>query len=284
MNLVVIPPTQFAIVDMSPVCADHQSFDINFSSEGEPAIAYCVRYDERAHAQKFKDVEWTGIHPNERTLTLLMPELEDVMHYTVPGDYSATIYFDNGYCLDSNLLAVPFDFQVRYPSWLMEQHWNDAIGLLVDSLNGGYHFYAFQWYKNDVLMPGETKPYLYCPQYLESDALYSVALSRANDSLTYFTCYLTPNLSQQQIVTPSLPYISVVPTHVVVENPVVNILCVNSGTYEIFDPYGSKIRSGVYHPGDHNAQEVQLPAVPGVYIFHLHDSSYLERTVKVLVK
>jgi len=155
---------------------------------------------------------------------------------------------------------------------------------LVDSLNGGYHFYAFQWYKNDVLMPGETRPYLYCPQYLEQDALYSVALSRASDSLTYFTCYLSPDLSQQQTLTPSLPYISVVPTHVVVENPVVNILCVNSGTYEIFDPYGAKITSGVYHPGEHNAQEVLLPAVPGVYIFHLHDSSYLERTVKVLVK
>ena len=35
----------------------------------------------------------------------------------------------------------------------MEQHWNDAIGLLVDSLNGGYHFYAFQWYKNEVAIP-----------------------------------------------------------------------------------------------------------------------------------
>ena len=40
----------------------------------------------------------------------------------------------------------------------MEQTWNDATGLLVDSLNGGYHFYALQWYKNDILMTGETKP------------------------------------------------------------------------------------------------------------------------------
>ena len=284
MDLLVIPPTQFALVDAPLVCADNKTYDVNFSSQGEPAIAYCVRYDDRAHAQSFADVDWTPIDTKERTLTLPMPVVEDPLRYTVPGDYSAVIYFDNGYCLDSNLLALPFDFQVRYPSWLMEQHWNDAIGLLVDSLNGGYHFYAFQWYKNDVLMPGETRPYLYCPQYLEQDALYSVALSRASDSLTYLTCYLTPDLSQQQTLTPSLPYISVVPTHVVVENPIVNILCVNSGTYEIFDPYGAKITSGVYHPGEHNAQEVLLPAVPGVYIFHLHDSSYLERTVKVLVK
>lgn len=284
MNLLVIPPTEFTVVDIPAICADDKIFDVHFASVGEPAIAYCVRFDERAHLQNFTDVNWTAIRTTDRTLTLPMPAIPDPMHYTVPGDYSATIYFDNGYCLDSNLLVMPFDFQVRYPSWLMEQHWNDAIGLLVDSLNGGYHFYAFQWYKNDVLMPGETKPYFYCPQYLESDALYSVALSRSSDSLTYFTCYLSPDLSQQQTLTPSLPYISVVPTHVVVENPVVNILCVNSGTYEIFDPYGAKLTSGVYHPGAHNAQEVQLPAVPGVYIFHLHDSSFLERTVKVLVK
>ena len=284
MNLLVIPPTQFAVVDIPAVCADDKTFDVHFSSEGEPAIAYCVRYNEWAHQHNFKDVDWTAISTDDRTLTLPMPETEDKMHYTLPSEYSATVWFDNGYCLDSNLLVMPFDFQVRYPAWLLEQHWNDAIGLLVDSLNGGYHFYAFQWYKNDVLMPGETKPYLYCPQYLEADALYSVALSRDLDSLTYFTCYLAPDLSQQQMLTPSLPYVSVVPTHVVVENPIVNILCVNSGTYEIFDPYGAKLTSGVYHPGAHNAQEIQLPPVPGVYIFHLHDSSLIERTVKVLVK
>ena len=284
MNLLVIPPTQFSVVDLSAICADDKTFDVHFASQGEPAIAYCVRYNDWAHQHNFKDVDWTAISTNDRTLTLPMPVVEDKMHYTLPSDYSATVWFDNGYCLDSNLLAMPFDFQVRYPSWLLEQHWNDAIGLLVDSLNGGYHFYAFQWYKDDVLMPGETKPYLYCPQYLESDALYSVALTRDLDSLTYFTCYLSPNLSQQQTLTPSLPYVSVVPTHVVVENPIVNILCVNNGTYEIFDPYGAKLTSGAYYPGAHNAHEVKLPAVPGVYIFHLHDSSFIERTVKVLVK
>lgn len=284
MDLLVIPPTKFAVVDIPAVCADATTFDVHYSSDGEPAIAYCVRYNDWARQQNFVDVEWTAVSREERTLTLPMPVHEDKMHYTLPSDYEATIYFDNGYCLDSNLLVLPLKFQVRYPSWLMEQHWNDAIGLLVDSLNGGYHFYAFQWYKNDVLMPGETKPYLYCPQYLKEDALYSVALSRASDSLTYFTCYLKPDLSQQQTLSPSLPYISVVPTHVVVENPVVNILCVNSGTFEIYDPYGAKLTSGVYHPGAHNAHEIQLPAVPGVYIFHLHDESSLERTVKVLVQ
>ena len=283
MNLLVIPPTRFSLADNPVVCADDKTFDIHFASVGEPAIAYCVRYNDWAHQHNFSDVDWTAIHPDDRMLTLPMPEHEDKWHYTVPSDYSAIVYFDNGYCLDSNLLALPVNFQVRYPSWLMEQHWNDAIGLLVDSLNGGYHFYAFQWYKNDVRMPGETKPYLYCPQYLEKDALYSVALTRSMDSLTYFTCYLSPDLSQQQILNPSLPYISVVPTSVVVENPVVNILCVNSGTYEIYDPYGAKLTGGSYYPGAHNAYEIRLPAVPGVYVFHLHDSSSLERTVKVLV-
>ncbi|MCR4665247.1 MAG: IgGFc-binding protein, partial [Paludibacteraceae bacterium] len=61
MNLEVIPPTKFAVVDQPVVCADALTFDINFASDGMPAIAYCVLYDEHAHEQNFVDVEWTAI-------------------------------------------------------------------------------------------------------------------------------------------------------------------------------------------------------------------------------
>ena len=166
----------------------------------------------------------------------------------------------------------------------MEQHWDDVIGLLTDSLNGSYSFIAFQWYKNDEPMIGETKPYLYCPQYLEEGAGYSVALTRADDSLTFMTCPIVPDLTRPQELTPSQPYVAVVPTLVVKENPVVNILCVNSGTYRIYDAFGILYDSGTFVPGVHNAYEVRLPGTAGVYLFRLSESSGLERTVKVLVE
>ncbi len=282
--LYVIPPTRYAWESIPAICADDQAFDLSFTASGAEPLAYSVVYDEAARAHRFEDIPWTALTTNQRIITIPLPTPESATDYPTPYNYTATVYFDNGFCLDTALMALPLPFQVRYPSWIMEQHWNDAIGLLVDSLNGGYHFVAFQWYKNDVLMPGETKPYLYCPQYLESDAVYSVALTRQSDMQTHMTCYLTPDLSQQQSLTPQQPYIAVVPTLVVRENPVVNILCVNSGNYELYDAFGVLITSGVYHPGTHNAYQITLPANPGVYIFHLHDAAMLERTVKIIVQ
>lgn len=280
----LVPPTQFRIDEMPVLCGDESSFDVTFTVSGIEPVAFTLRYGEKALEQRFTDLEWTDLANGQRTITLSLPLPESDTDYPEPNDYKATLYFDNGYCLDSTLLALPLSFRLLYPSWLLEQHWDDAIGLLTDSLNGGYRFVGFQWYKDNVLLPGETKPYLYCPQYLDAGAAYSVALTRQTDSLTFMTCPIVPDLSRPQSLTPTQPYISVVPTLVVRENPVVNILCVNSGQYEIYDAYGVQLSTGYYFPGAHNAFEVTLPAASGVYIFHLHDAAMLERTVKVIVQ
>lgn len=64
---------------------------------------------------------------------------------------------------------------VRYPAGVMLQKWNDYIGVLTHDFNGGYNFTAFQWYKNDSLMQGETESFIY--QTLEVGAEYSVLLT-----------------------------------------------------------------------------------------------------------
>ena len=283
LMLATVPVTHLSVQRLPAVCADDRSFDITYSYQGISPVAYRMTFNEEAVEQGFVNTEWLTLRPKETTISVPLPVYDSYRHYARPNNYTATIFFDNGYCLDSTLLAVPIAFSLRYPSWILEQHWNDVIGILTDSLNDGYHFYAFQWYKNDELMPGETKPYLYCPQYLEEDAVYSVALTRSSDSLTFMSCALTPDLSRPQELTPQDPYIAVVPTLVVHENPVVNILCVNPGTYSVYDPFGSLHTSGTFTPGEHNAYEVRLPSTTGVYLFHLYESSGLERTVKVIV-
>ncbi|MBQ4507791.1 MAG: hypothetical protein II970_02720 [Paludibacteraceae bacterium] len=284
MRLATKPVTQFNMGKMPRICSDDAVFDIPYTYKGQTPVAYMVRFDTLAKAQGFADIDWTMLGKGQESLPIPLPASDDRTRYPRPDNYSAMVYFDNGYCLDSTLLSVPVEFTLLYPSWLMEQHWNDVIGLLTDSLNGYYSFSAFQWYKDDEPMIGETKPYLYCPQYLEEGANYSVALTRADDSLTFMTCPIVPDLTRPQELTPSQPYVAVVPTLVVKENPVVNILCVNQGTYRIYDAFGIQYDSGTFVPGIHNAYEVRLPETAGVYMFHLIENSGLERTVKVLVE
>ena len=116
---------------------------------------------------------------------------------------------------DEEKLRVDFNFQVAYPSWLLEQHWMDAIGILNEKYNAGdgndgFIFSAYQWYKNGEELVGQTRPYLYMPHLLEPGAEYSVGLVREGEEERVMTC---PIVAQKRDNTtmPQLPY--VMPNH-----------------------------------------------------------------------
>ena len=276
-------------IAVSYFCLDDGRIGLGFQFQGKHPRGYTITYSDdfiRACAERNLTPDMNFPRPlaqDENDIEILLPELWDSVQYIRPDDYSAAISF-HGVCLDDRLTTTAFRFSLRYPSWLMEQHWNDVIGVLVDSLNGGYHFTDFQWYKDDVRIPGETHPYLYCPQYLEETSEYSVALTRSSDGKTFMTCPMIPSLARPQTLSPQQPYISVVPTLVVRENPVVNILCVNDGEFDVYDSYGRKVDAGHFVPGVHNAYEVHLPSTSGVYVFSLRESSGLSRNIKVIVE
>ena len=288
LHLEEIPPTKVDIA-VSYFCLDDGRIGLGFQFQGKHPRGYTITYSDdfiRACAERNLTPDMNFPRPlaqDENDIEILLPELWDSVQYIRPDDYSAAISF-HGVCLDDRLTTTAFRFSLRYPSWLMEQHWNDVIGVLVDSLNGGYHFTDFQWYKDDVRIPGETHPYLYCPQYLEETSEYSVALTRSSDGKTFMTCPMIPSLARPQTLSPQQPYISVVPTLVVRENPVVNILCVNDGEFDVYDSYGRKVDAGHFVPGVHNAYEVHLPSTSGVYVFSLRESSGLSRNIKVIVE
>ncbi|MBR1631951.1 MAG: T9SS type A sorting domain-containing protein [Paludibacteraceae bacterium] len=92
-----------------------------------------------------------------------------------PGYYSVTISGYNDYC---GVISTQVNFIIRFPSSVLAQKWNDAIGVLNSNYNGGYNFVAFQWYKDGAEILGETYSYL----YLKDDELsmgseYSVMLT-----------------------------------------------------------------------------------------------------------
>ncbi len=286
LYLDVVPITTFKIEPLT-VCADQGAYDLVFTFDEAHGIApreVRIIYDSLAKANGFP-ADTVVMEVSSTTLAMNLP---DVLPYVKPNHYSARIYFDNGTCEDEEKLRVDFSFQVAYPSWLLEQHWMDAIGILNEKYNAGdgndgFIFSAYQWYKNGEELVGQTRPYLYMPHLLEPGAEYSVGLVREGEEERVMTC---PIVAQKRDNTtmPQLPYVSVVPTLVPRANPIVNILCSkHGGTYKLYNPFGSLIQDGRFEPGEHNAYEVKLPAQPGVYIFQLNQDEGEIRSVKVVV-
>lgn len=281
-------------LNVEPVCVDEDgmanTYIIRYTYEGEYApISYSIRYDSIAELLGFESQEDVEI-TDGTMLQLPVPYFESRDQYPRPGYYDAVIAFKNGVCMTDSLMTYPFTMEMRYPSWITPQHWNDAIFIMDSTLNGGYSFSAYQWYRNDSILHGETRPYLYEPQYLHGGAQYSVALTRKDDAVTVRTCPIIPDLSNWYDRSPQQNYVSVVPTAVAKENPIVYILSTTGGIYKLLNTQGQLITQGTYTPDAKNTYPVTLPAINGVYVFHLIDSATtgtggdLSRTVKVIVQ
>ena len=283
VHLEVVPATVFTIEPLT-ACADAGTYDLAFSFDtvkGFAPRAIQIVYDSLAQANGFPD-EPIELAVDGNTVEVSLPGFGE--EYVKPNNYTAKVYFDNGTCVDPELQRVDIRLTINYPSWITEQHWSDAIGILAPTYNGGYSFSAYQWYKDGEKLVGKTDPYLFEPDYLEVGAEYQVLLTREGDTISFFTCPITAT-KRDSSLTPQKPYVSVVPTYVVKDNPVVHILSSqHGGEFKLYSPYGALIESGRFEPGPHNAQEVKLPAMSGVFLFELIQEEGERRTVKVLVK
>ena len=140
------------------------------------------------------------------------PSLRDTMIYTkglsevripypdtiTPGVYQAEIAFYQFCC---GTYTQVRNVEIRYRSSIVEQKWNDVLTLLSPKYNGGFDFTAFQWYKDDMPLEGETHSYLYQP--LDVNSTYYVLLTRADGSIMK-TCPIQPVYHEQQTAYPTI--------------------------------------------------------------------------------
>lgn len=301
LTLVEYEPTRF-VVQPEPICVDEDglanTYILHYTYSGNDSpVSYSVRYDSSALAIGFQNQESIPIPSHssmeagkQYALDIPVPRFNRRDQYPRPGYYQAEVAFDNGICLSDSVMTYSFEMEMRYPAWITQQHWNDAILIMDSTQNGGYVFSAYQWYRDGEILHGETRPYLFAPDYLEDGAEYMVALTRVDDGVTVLTCPIVPDLSKHYDNSPTQTYISVVPTVVAKENPVVYIMSPTNGSYKLYNSQGQLIKQGQYVPNEHNAGQVELPTVSGVYVFHLVESTTantgtdLRRTVKVVVQ
>lgn len=272
-----IDPREYKIM-VTEVCADGGGYSIAVTCGARKPKTYSIIYDEN---DQLDDI--VGKVYDDSVILVPIPQPATRQDYVRPDWYHAKLYLE-GVCVDNEIVAQQYDLLIRYPSWIIEQHWNDAIGILVPELNGGYSFDAYQWYQNNEMLVGETDSYLFQPHYLEDGGFYYVALTRAGEDYAIPTCPIQTSIGPDDPIMPTTPYISVVPTIVEKENPVVYVLSPNEGDYYIYDPHGTLYKSGTFLPDDHAAFDLRVPSVPGMYIIRLKDTTGLRRDVKILVK
>ena len=157
-----------------------------------------------------------------------------------------------------------------YPSSVLDQHWDDFIGVLTHDYNGGYDFVSFQWYKDSEPLPGETRSYL--SSALEFGASYSAMLEDAN-GVKLMTCPI--------IATPQTE-ISLYPS-MLTPRQMIHIHTSQDATIQFFTLTGDLLYSTQQEPGE---ILLQAPDRTGLYIVQImyHDNTNRVLTRKITVR
>jgi hypothetical protein len=314
LHLNVIDTTSYSLEIGDVLCADDEEIWVFYQYTGRMLIEYSVLFDARGHAQGFQDIHHAPLDLNSNYFSIPIPKGEVLPHptptyfdsqqgvnqytyedkyaYPLPQKYHMTIIMHNGICGDT-LQRKDTIFDLLYPSWIHEQHWNDGIVLYNEQYNGGHIFTSYQWLQNGEKIIGATKEYFYIPSELwmnnrgECNNYYQVELTRLSDGYKTITCPICPVVLEDTIV-PREDYYAIVPTTVVSGNPVVHILSTQPGTYTIYDLLGNLLKEPTaFAPDEKNyAGSITLPvgAVAGYYIVNMEMDNGDTRRVRVRVE
>jgi hypothetical protein len=287
-HLTLIPPTVPTVWVEKAMCDNDKAFEVLYTYTSHFPIAYSLYFDSVGLSVGFEDMIDVPVTDYTDTMVITVPipyASDDRSSYPRPDNYGITLVLDNGICQhketdcyhDSTLV-------LNYPEWLTEQRHGDLIALLDSAYNGGYKWTEYQWYENDSILLGQTKPYLYIPTGLKPGAEYYVELTRHGETKAFQTCPILaiPNPVINDYA-PTMGYLSVTPTCIVTAHPYVNILSRKDGTYRISNTNGHLVSEGVFHA---DVTQVEVPAIEGMYIFQLWSNDTPEepyRAIKILV-
>lgn len=183
LNLNTVATTLISSAYVHNVCANDTTYQIFYNYVGATPLTYSLHYDNKARMMGFKDV------CNAKFTNSIFDKIPqfDNGTYLRPDVYNVRIEFDNGTCLPSTS-AYDLSFMVRYPSWVIEQNWNDVVAVLNKEYNGGYSFKQFDWYINNDEYEHNGQSYIYVPQYLHTGDVVYVGLTRNEDDYAICTC------------------------------------------------------------------------------------------------
>ena len=240
LNLQVVHPTIITSAQVYEVCADDDIYQIIYDYEGPEPTSYSIYYGPRAKAQGFVDVI---DRPYDGTVTDRLPRIADFGLYIRPDQYEVQLEFKNEIC-NAHTVRYTMPLLIRYPSWILEQKWNDVVALLNDRKNGGYHFSSYQWLRNGRPVQGATGSYLYLPNEMQLGDIIEVQLTREGDTYAIPSCplHIVDRKHHQKTEHPELVTFGI--------SGRMRIQSQQSGTYYIYSATGQLLTSGTYTEGD----------------------------------
>ena len=277
LHLMVSHPTYIKSAKTTPICADDLTYSIEFEYDGAKPALYSIYYDQRAKDEGFKDVINKPFLGEDKIATDSMPVKTDVIYlqhtnYVKPNKYYMSLVLDNGVCGQSR--AENIELTVKYPSWIIEQCWNDVVVPLKKELNGGYEFSQADWIVNGVRQPNNGRGYLEY-NFRDGDEVVMIA-TRKGENYAIETCPLVISLN------PTLSYddpILIYPTQAPKQMPRIHIESPMEGTFEVYGSTGTLLFSGHFDEGD---TQVTLPAINGIYFIRTSVGNDTE-THKVII-
>ena len=261
LQLTVMRPTFITSANVSDICADDKTFEIAFTYTGARPNTYSIYFDQLAKNEGFVDVINKPFLGEDRVATAPVPTRTEVIYldhtdYVRPNRYGMRLVLDNGVCGKSqsdSLLVL-----VKYPSWIIEQNWNDVVAPLKKTYNGGYEFSQTDWYINGSLQPNNGLGYLHSSKLKDGDEVTMVA-TRKGDNYSIPTCPLVIRINTgSSEEDPILVYPTRVPRYaarITIEAP-------QGGEFAIYSSTGTLITNGHLAEG---AMQVNLPSTCGMY-------------------
>ena len=278
LHLMVSYPTYIKSATATPICADDKTYSIAFEYDGAKPTLYSIYYDQRAKDEGFKDVINKPFLGEDQFAIDSVPTKTDVIYlehtaFIKPNKYYLSLVLDNGVCGQSR--ADNIELSVKYPSWIIEQNWNDIVVPIKKELNGGYEFSQADWIVNGVRQLNNGRGYLQY-NFRDGDEVVMIA-TRKGENYAIETCPLVISIN------PNMAYddpILIYPTQAPKQMPRIHIEAPKDGTYEVYCSTGTLLFTGNFTEGE---TEVTLPAINGIYFIRTTAQGAEPETHKVII-
>lgn len=271
LHLRHISPTLITSVSQQEYCDDMNRILLEVTYSGPEPTAYSLRFDAYARSHGFEDKSMQPLQG--KLIAIDLPAITNNT-YLRPDNYAYTLQLHNDNCPTSADLYSS-EFVVKYPSWIMEQNWNNVVALLNSGYNGGYRFDGYEWYLNRQRRYDATGSYLYVPEGMRvGDEVYAV-LRREGESYGIATCPLTIGLDNTVSRYPILIQPSYQP-----QNRTVRITSQEEGTWALYSMTGQMMGQGTFATP---VATIPAPDTNGCYLLRLITDSGKKSEQKIMV-
>lgn len=258
-------------IEVADVCGDNQTLHLVAQYEGQRPEYYNIIYSQAANDQGFKNIIQVPFTTD--TIEAPMPNATPYIH---PDYYELTLQLGNYKCPKA-VSEHTTDFLVRYPSWIIEQNWQDVVAVLNAQHNGGYTFESYEWYVNNQ-PASQNKSYLYLPTLRVGDEV-ELHVMRQGEDYYVPTCPII--IEEQDTYNQEHPTL-VTPARVSRHDRQVSLEAQTAATqYYLYDITGRCLLAGVCELGQ--VQQFELPNVAGSYFLTMVDVENHQQTIHMVI-